>query len=79
MVYNIQAAVLRGKGRPLKIESLELEGPRDDDPKLIRLFRAGKFPFDRLVKFYDFSDINRAMADAKRGDTIKPVLRIGQV
>ncbi|MBI5440308.1 MAG: NAD(P)-dependent alcohol dehydrogenase [Deltaproteobacteria bacterium] len=45
-------------------------------PELIELYRAGEFPFDRLVKFYDFGDINRAMADAKRGDTVKPVLRI---
>jgi aryl-alcohol dehydrogenase len=48
-------------------------------PKLINLYQAGKFPFDRLVKFYDFSDINRAIADAKHGDTIKPVLRISEV
>jgi aryl-alcohol dehydrogenase len=45
-------------------------------PKLIDLYGAGQFPFDRLVKFYDFSEINEAIADAKRGDTIKPVLRI---
>jgi hypothetical protein len=31
------------------------------------------------VKFYDFTAINQAIADAKRGDTIKPVLRIGEV
>ena len=47
-------------------------------PKLIKLYQTGLFPFDRLVKFYDFRDINRAIADAKRGDTIKPVLRIGK-
>jgi aryl-alcohol dehydrogenase len=47
-------------------------------PKLIKLYQAGQFPFDRLIKFYDFSDINRAIADAKRGDTIKPVLRISK-
>ncbi len=29
------------------------------------------------MKFYEFSDINRAMADARRGDAIKPVLPIG--
>ena len=46
-------------------------------PKLIDLYRAGRFPFDRLVKFYPFADINRAIADARKGDTIKPVLRIG--
>ena len=45
-------------------------------PKLIDLFKAGKFPFDRLVKFYDFDDINQAFADAKSGKTIKPILRI---
>ncbi len=48
-------------------------------PKLIALYRAGQFPYNRLVKFYDFRQINRAIADAKRGDTIKPVLRISEV
>ena len=47
-------------------------------PKLIDLYQAGEFPFDRLVKFYDFSAINQAIADAKAGHTIKPVLRIGE-
>ena len=53
--------------------------PQKFIPKLIDLYQAGQFPFDRLVKFYDFSDINRAIADAKAGDTIKPVLRISAV
>jgi len=48
-------------------------------PKLIDLYRAGKFPFDRLLKFYDFKKINRAVADAKRGVAIKPVLRISEI
>jgi len=46
-------------------------------PKLIDLYKAGCFPFNRMVKFYDVKDINGAMADAERGDAIKPVLRIG--
>ena len=52
--------------------------PQQFIPKLIQLHQAGRFPFDRLLKFYDFSDITRAIADAKRGDTIKPVLRISE-
>jgi aryl-alcohol dehydrogenase len=48
-------------------------------PKMIAFYEAGQFPFDRLIKFYDFRDINRAIADAKRGDTIKPVLRLSPV
>jgi aryl-alcohol dehydrogenase len=48
-------------------------------PKLIALYQAGRFPFDRLLKFYNFSDINRAIADSRRGGAIKPVLRISEV
>lgn len=50
--------------------------PQSFIPHLIELYDAGRFPFDRLVRFYDFRDINRAVADAKRGDAIKPVLRL---
>jgi aryl-alcohol dehydrogenase len=53
--------------------------PQQFIPKLIALWRKGLFPFDRLVKFYDLKDINRAIADANRGSTIKPVLRISKV
>ncbi|MGD0919500.1 MAG: NAD(P)-dependent alcohol dehydrogenase [Thermodesulfobacteriota bacterium] len=53
--------------------------PQHFIPKLIELYQGGEFPFDRLVKFYDFSAINQAIADAKRGDTIKPVLRISEL
>ena len=35
-IYKIQAAVLRKKSGPLKIESLEMEGPRDEEI-LVRL------------------------------------------
>jgi aryl-alcohol dehydrogenase len=46
-------------------------------PTLIDYYRQGRFPFDRLIKHYDFADINQAMADSESGKTIKPVLRIG--
>ncbi|HDZ53287.1 hypothetical protein LCGC14_0325170 [marine sediment metagenome] len=44
-------------------------------PELIELFRQGRFPFDRLVKFYPFEQLNQAMADSESGITIKPILR----
>jgi len=50
--------------------------PQKFIPKLIKLYQEGRFPFDRLVKIYDFSQINRAIADSNRGATVKPVLRI---
>ena len=52
--------------------------PQEFIPKLIKLYRAGKFPFNRLIKCYAFGEVNRAIADARRGDTIKPVLRISK-
>jgi aryl-alcohol dehydrogenase len=45
-------------------------------PHLIELHRQGRFPFDRLIKFYSFDDINQAAADSESGVTIKPVLRM---
>lgn len=47
-------------------------------PELIRLYKAGLFPFDRLIKYYDFSEINRAIAASRNGSAIKPVLRMGK-
>jgi aryl-alcohol dehydrogenase len=50
--------------------------PQNFIPKLIDLYRAGQFPIDRLIKFYDFSEINLAITEARGGATIKPVLRL---
>lgn len=45
-------------------------------PRLIALHREGRFPFERLLSFYPFSEIETAIADMKKGRAIKPVLRI---
>jgi len=45
-------------------------------PKLIDLYNQGHFPFDRLIKFYRFDEINQAVADMEKGHAIKPVLRL---
>lgn len=47
-------------------------------PALIEMYRKGDFPFDRLVRFYDFDEINQAVEDTRAGQTIKAVLRIGR-
>ena len=48
--------------------------PQTFIPKLISLYQAGLFPFDKLVKKYDFADINTAFSDSEAGITLKPVL-----
>lgn len=45
-------------------------------PKLIEYYRQGLFPFDKLVTFYDFDEINQAFADSKSGVSVKPILRV---
>jgi aryl-alcohol dehydrogenase len=48
--------------------------PRTFVPTLVQLYRDGKFPFDRLIKTYPFSQINEAIAASESGDVVKPVL-----
>jgi aryl-alcohol dehydrogenase len=45
-------------------------------PKLIELYSQGRLPFDRLITFYPFGEINQAVEDMEKGRVIKPVLRL---
>jgi aryl-alcohol dehydrogenase len=47
-------------------------------PELIAHYRAGRFPFDRLIRTYDFAQIAEAIAAGETGRVIKPVLRLPQ-
>jgi aryl-alcohol dehydrogenase len=50
--------------------------PKEFIPQLVDLIVAGKFPIEKMIKFYDFADINLAAADSSSGIAIKPVLRM---
>lgn len=52
--------------------------PQIEIPKLIQYHKEGKFPFEKLLKFYKFDEINQASADSKSGQTIKPILIIDE-
>lgn len=47
-------------------------------PALVDLFQQGRFPFDRLVKFYDMDEIEQALEDSRSGAVVKPILRMPQ-
>lgn len=56
-----------------------VEGDSSPDvliPKLIDFYQSGRFPFDQMIAFYPFNDINRAIADTEQGTCIKAVLRM---
>jgi len=46
-------------------------------PQLIELYKQGRFPFDKMITFYPFEDINKAVEDMENGRVVKPVLRMG--
>lgn len=50
--------------------------PRVFIPQLVAFYKAGLFPFDKLVGFYDFTDIEKAFDDSASGATVKPILRM---
>ncbi|MBR0899177.1 NAD(P)-dependent alcohol dehydrogenase [Bradyrhizobium tropiciagri] len=56
-----------------------VEGDSNPDvfiPILIDLYRTGRFPFDKLVKFYALDEINAAIHDSETGAAIKPIVRM---
>lgn len=69
---NLAAAITYGQ-RVMGI----MEGDSDPQsfiPELIAHHRAGRFPFDRLIRTFALDDINEAVAAQARGDCVKVVL-----
>ncbi|GAB2962312.1 NAD(P)-dependent alcohol dehydrogenase [Amycolatopsis acidiphila] len=54
-----------------------VEGDSNPDefiPRLIELYQAGRFPFDKLVKTFPFAAVNDAIHEQETGETVKAVL-----
>jgi aryl-alcohol dehydrogenase len=43
-------------------------------PQMIDMYKAGIFPFDKLMTFFDFADINEAFKANHDGTAVKPIL-----
>jgi aryl-alcohol dehydrogenase len=50
--------------------------PQTFIPKMIELYKQGRFPIDRLVTYYDFKDINQAVEDLENGKVLKGILKM---
>ena len=50
--------------------------PKEFIPKLVDLIVEDKFPIEKMIKFYDFTEINLAAQESSAGIAIKPVLRM---
>jgi aryl-alcohol dehydrogenase len=64
----------RGEGKTWKTPDAGWSVPQKFIPRLLDLQKKGKFPFERMIHFYPFNQINQAFRDAEEGRTVKPVL-----
>ena len=87
--FGFVTAPSNGKDLPIPMRSLMKgckiagisEGNSNPEvfiPQLIDFYMQGKFPFDRLIKFYPFDEIEQTFHDSESGAAIKPVLRFDQ-
>ncbi|MGB3796383.1 MAG: NAD(P)-dependent alcohol dehydrogenase [Alteraurantiacibacter sp.] len=75
-MLNLNESALMGGGK--RVIGI-LGGDSDVDSficQLIAYHQDGKFPFERLIKYFDFDDINAGIEASENGDVVKPVLRI---
>jgi aryl-alcohol dehydrogenase len=57
-----------------------IQGDAPPEEFLLALFahhEAGRMPVERLIRQYEFAEVNRAVEDSVQGRTVKAVLRIG--
>ena len=45
-------------------------------PRLFAYWREGRLPVEKLIRYYPFEEVNRAVDDSLSGRTVKPVLRL---
>jgi aryl-alcohol dehydrogenase len=43
-------------------------------PKLLEYYKAGQFPFEKMIRFYRFGEINEAFAASRACTAVKPVV-----
>ena len=52
--------------------------PQQFIPNLVDLIMDGRFPIGKMIKFYEFAEVNCAARESAAGIAIKPVLRMPQ-
>ncbi|KUI69177.1 Aryl-alcohol dehydrogenase [Cytospora mali] len=48
--------------------------PKEYVPQMIRWWKEGKFPVERLIKFFDFENFEDAVKAMETGEVVKPVI-----
>lgn len=69
---NMMSMLIRGVG--VKYITEGDARPKEFIPQMVAWYKAGKFPFDKLVTKFPFAQINEAAHASEKGGAIKPVL-----
>ena len=69
---NMMSMLIRGVGVKYIVEGDS--DPKEFIPRMIALYREGKFPFDRLIRKFPFAQINEAAHASEIGAVLKPVI-----
>jgi len=69
---NMMSMLIRGVGAKYITEGDA--DPKRFIPQMAAWYRAGKFPFDRLITKFRFDEINEAAHASEKGGAIKPVM-----
>ncbi|MDR1998217.1 MAG: zinc-binding dehydrogenase [Candidatus Margulisbacteria bacterium] len=48
-------------------------------PQMIAYYKAGKFPFEKMLRFYRFEEIEKAFAASRACTAVKPVVLLDEV
>jgi aryl-alcohol dehydrogenase len=70
--FEIGASLVKGWTFKTIIQGSSI--PQQFIPRLVELWKQGRFPFDKLVRTYKLDDINAGFADSASGAVIKPVV-----
>ena len=74
--FDVNNLILNGRSIMGVVEGDS--NPKEFMTDLIELYRQGKFPFDELVTYFDFDEIQAAVEASEEGTAIKPILRVSE-
>ena len=70
--FEIGASLVRGWTFKTIIQGSSV--PQQFIPRLLDLWREGRFPVEKLTRRYGLADINQAFEDSAAGRVVKPVI-----
>lgn len=70
--FEVGSSLMKGWTFKTVIEGSSV--PQDFIPRLVELWKDGKFPFDRLTKTYSLDAVNQGFDDSASGEVIKPIV-----